>query len=333
MNLRIGLTLAALALCVPFPLSAQDRPALELPQNPGVWMNSGPISLSALEGKAVVLYYFEKNCPRCSARWPELNTAAASFQGEPIMFIAVNSGTAPRDLANYARQNNISWPLIADVDRSLEQLSNVGQISLQNIYQMRVVLPNGQVRPGNPGDIAGEARRALEGASWKVDPKEIPAELQAAWSSVEFGNFPAGAAAINRAARSGKAEVRTAAEKLLAFVNTELESQLTQAQAQTNAGQNWQAYRTYAQMQEMFKGYDLPDSVAENVKELANDQSVKAELAAMKQLEALKRRLAVANPRAVNPLITQLRRLIETSPGTEASGEAADILQQLGATP
>ena len=52
-------------------------------QFPATWVNSDPISLESLRGKAVFLYFFEETCPKCRDRWPSL-----------ILKIAANTRTS-----------------------------------------------------------------------------------------------------------------------------------------------------------------------------------------------------------------------------------------------
>lgn len=325
-------TLLALSLtCGSAAIAQNEAPAL--PTNPAVWANSGPISMEALEGKAAVLYFFEEDCPRCAERWPGILETAAKFQGQPVVVIGVNSGTPPRELAGYLRQNRINLPVIMDVDRSLEKASNVGEISLQNIYQARIITADGTMRSANAGDLEGSIQQALQGAKWNVDPTGMPAELQAAWAAVEFGTPAAGAQAIRRAQRAASGPAKDAADRLVAYVDSQIQASMTEAQSFETAGQNWDAYKVYAELQEKFRGYDLPEDLDEKIKTLADDEAIKTEVAAMKQLDAIKRRLATANPTSARAIVMQINRLIEQSPGTDAAEQAQQLLTNLGVTP
>src|SRR5262249_32742713 len=64
---------------------------------PSVWVNSDPISAESLRGKAVFLYFFEETCPSCRARWPSIMEKARAYEKEPILFVAVNSGSTKQD--------------------------------------------------------------------------------------------------------------------------------------------------------------------------------------------------------------------------------------------
>jgi len=72
--------------------AAQESPGGEfrLPDQPAAWVNSTPISLSALKGKAAVLWFYDEQCPNCKKKWPALQAEAKKYDGKAILFIAVN---------------------------------------------------------------------------------------------------------------------------------------------------------------------------------------------------------------------------------------------------
>ena len=101
---------------------------------------------------------------------------ANKYQGKPIVFIAVNSGTTTSAVASYLREHNITWPTIVDSGRQFEIAAGVGEISLQNIINYRVLNADGTLSQGRSLDDA--ANRALATAAWNVDPETIPDALQ-----------------------------------------------------------------------------------------------------------------------------------------------------------
>src|SRR5437588_7860718 len=50
--------------------------------DPNAWVNSGPLSVSALKGKGIVLYYFEEDDQAVRNKWAELLDAAKKFDGQ-----------------------------------------------------------------------------------------------------------------------------------------------------------------------------------------------------------------------------------------------------------
>jgi peroxiredoxin len=217
--------------------SSQD-PMIELPQNPGAWINGSPISLTALRGKSVVLYFFEEGCPRCRAKWPAVLAAAKENSSKPVLLIAVNSGTAPDKLARYVKESGIDVPVIIDLDRSLERAAGVDPVSLNNIWQARVIEPDGTLRRGDGGDIPGTLESAAAQATWNVDPTGLPPELISTWRLVEFGNFSAAAKAVTRFARDRKPNVKAGGETLQNYVNKKIADAVALAEHASASGDN-----------------------------------------------------------------------------------------------
>src|SRR5688572_16136054 len=115
------LLLALVALVNGSLLAAERADGLSLPADPRLWINSGPISFDALKGKAAVLWFYEEQCPKCREKWPELLALSKKLEGQPIIFIAVNSGNSRGEVEQYVRSNKITWPVIVDPTREFEQ--------------------------------------------------------------------------------------------------------------------------------------------------------------------------------------------------------------------
>ena len=253
---------------------------------------------------------------------------AKKYQGEPIIFIGVNSGTNPKEIASYLRGNDINWPVIADVDRTFEKQAGVGIISLQNIWAARIITGDGKMVAGNANDLAETAERAAAGAEWNVDPKEIPEALQQAWFAVEFGNFPAAAAILKKNLKSGNADLKTGAEKLNAFVQQRLQQQLDAAKNSLDQQKPWEAYKAYSSIPASFKGYEIPDDVAAQIKSLGTDEVVKQELAAVKAMNSVQKALASSSASSQRRAASMLKKLIDDFPGTDGAKAAQELLNQ-----
>ncbi len=237
--------LAAVTLCG-LSAAGQDleteKPAKAL-EFPATWVNSDPISLESLRGKAVFLYFFEETCPKCRDRWPSLMDKAREYADEPILFVAVNSGSPKQTVEAYARSVNLTWPVIVDQDRSFEDRAEIVEISLQNVMQVAFVTASGELRHGQWADIDGTIDQALAGAKWNVDPDGIPDDLMPAWRSLEFCQFAIARPAITKGLTSRKADVKAAAEKLSNFVQERGERDLAAADKSAAAGNKWRAYQ------------------------------------------------------------------------------------------
>jgi thiol-disulfide isomerase/thioredoxin len=304
--------------------------APELPQNPAQWVNFVPVSLESLKGKGVVLYFYEEGCPNCAKRWPELIEVSKKYENQPVVFMAVNSGTNRNAVMSYARENNVIWPMIVDADRSLEKECNVPEVSLKNIIQVRVVKPDGSIVMGS-SNLERSAELALQGAAWKLDPTGMPPELKPAWMALELGEYAKAAAGIKKGISAKDETTKAVAEKMQATINSLLSGGLAEAGTLASQGEKWAALKKYEQVAAEFRGFDFPEEAEATRKELLLDETVKAEMQAMKQLEAAKRTGARGSDASVRRAVKQLEQLVETMPETEAAAEAQKIIDQVNA--
>ncbi|HEX3997267.1 MAG TPA: redoxin domain-containing protein [Pirellulales bacterium] len=301
--------------------------AAEFPQDPGLWINTAPLRLDDLKGKGVVLWFFSDQCPRCKKKWPELMELSKLFEGQPVLFIGVSSG-APREvLDKYVHETKVTWPILVDTSRKYELESQISPpISLQNICQLRVITSDGHLQLANWEDIPGTAAAARKGATWKVDPNEVPFKLVAAWEGVEFGNYRAAGPLLKAALKSPDAEIKAGAEKLIAAVQPAIDSMVADAKKAEEKGDIWAAYNLYRAIDQKFLDFDIPDSAVEAKKKLAEDPKIRAGLAAQRDLDRAKKLLVSSNPVVRQRAAPILQKIVKDSPDSNAGKEAQKIL-------
>ena len=302
---------------------AGKKQTQKLPANPGVWINSPPITNEMLAGKAAVLFFFEES--GTGVDWPRLLPQASKFEGTPVMFIGVNSGSARPQLEAYLRKNKVTWPVICDSDRSFERQFDL-MISPENTRQVQLLMPDGSFKTGDFNNLEGSAVDASRDAKWKVEPANLPPVLQSAWLAIEFGKYPDAAQTLKKN-QFGKGDVKEWAAKLNQVVMDDLGRQLEDAKKSLDADKKWDAYKRYSAIPNKFKGFTVPPEVTSNIKELAADDAIKGEQAAMKQLD-LAIQAASRSPTARKGALKQLQKLIDEHPGTEAAGEAQKLIEQ-----
>lgn len=308
-------------------LHAQAAP--ELPANPGQWVNAPPLSNASLAGKGVVLWYYEEGCPSCRAKWPALVELSKKYEGEPVVFIAVNSGNSRQEVEQYARQTRVPWPIIVDSTREFEKQSGVGEISLRNIYQVRYIDAAGKFQPGSVADMDETVKRALAGAAWKVDPAGMPTSLRAAWQAVELGNYAVAVPVVKKALNDRQEAVKVAAARLDTFLQDELQKEIDGLAASSD---KWTNYKTMLSIVERYKGLELPADFKTKGSELHADAEVKKQLDALKAFEGLKKGLTSGSPIVRKKTADKLDDFITQHAGTEAAEQAAAIKEQLGGT-
>jgi len=316
----------AFGLCRAMFVYADDTTEL-LPHDPAAWLNSPPLTADALKGKGVVLWFYEETCPTCRGKWPAMYELARQYTGQPVVFIAVNSGNSPAEVERYAREVKLIWPIIVDPSRQFEKSWLNQPISLQNIHQLEIILPSGRKGDGRWNDLDGSVKAALKGSSWKIDPKTIPPIFMPTWQAVELGNYPAAASLLKKGLVTKNAEVKAAAERVNDFVQSEIRSTAEQAAKSRHEGDAWRAYQRYRSMTSTFAGYDLPAEVTIAQKELANDPKVKRELEAAKLLDGIQKSALTARTEPARKRIsTRLEQLTSQFADTEAAQQARQLI-------
>ena len=319
---------AVLTFSVAIPLArAQDAASksVKLPTHAAYWINHAPITNEMISGKAALLFFFDAQNMSVSDGWRRLLATAQKFEGQPVIFIAVNSGMPRAPLEGYLRKNQVPWPVICDSDKSFESQFEF-EISPQNARQLRLLLPDNSVVTAQMDNIEGAVTDALRNAKWKIEPTEIPSQLQSAWLAIEFGKYPDAALALKKYLNS-KGSLKDAAQKLNQFVMDDLTAQVDVAEKLLTNEKKWEAYKRYSLIQIKFKGFAVPVDIATKIKELSDDDAIKEELAAAKVLEFAKQS-ALKSASARKGAIKQLQNLAKDHPNTEAAQEAEQLLKE-----
>lgn len=328
-----SLTLATIAL-VPgvataqLPSATAGRPPL--PTAAEQWANSSPLTYDGMRGKAVVFWYFEERCPSCAKKWAGLKELAEAHADDPVLFVGVNSGIEPRQLAGYMRQNGVDWPVIADFDRSFEQASGVNEISLQNIHQVKVLTADGSFVDGRWNDLPGTVEKALEGAAWKAKYDRLNPAFHAAVRRMEYGDYRPAAAAINSGLRDKSPEIKRGAAQLQGAIEKKMTEAISEATA-GNEGDAWTRFTALEMVADRFAPHSLPKAAAVELKSLERDPAVQQELKAAKAVAANEELLASQEPRDRQRAVKVLSKVVENYPETRGAAKAKELLAAAGA--
>ncbi len=323
------IVLTALSLMTLAGWMSKSARGLEFPQNPQQWLNSPPLSLKQVAGKAGLLYYFNEQDPECLANWKVMTAMAKEYEDQPVLFIAINSGGKRNEIDNYAQQVNLTWPILLDPDRSFEKKSPIEKVTPNNGMQVAVLTPDGKLLPGSWQQPQDSLKDVMKYAKWTLDPTSVPDSMRATWKQIEYQNYAAAAPAIKKALKSSKEDLKAGAETLLGVVTPLIAEKVAAAEAAYDAGEKWPAYRSYAELAEQFKGYELPENLDARKKELQTDASVKAELSAMKMFEAAKKQTSISAQKKKG--MAALKKLVKDKPDTEAAKKAQELIDELEA--
>jgi peroxiredoxin len=307
--------------------AANAETAPPFPSDPNAWINSGPLSVTGLKGKGIVLWFFEEDSPECEARWPEMVATAKKFDGKPVVFIAVNSGNPKVKTDAYVRQVKVPWPVLVDSSRDFEKACGlISEINLENSSQIRYIKPDGEILAGVNDDLDEIAEKAVEGAKWKVEPTEVPDSLKSTWTAFEIGNYKGMAASLKKSQASSKAEVKEAAAKLMAAIQQEIDDQWALVKETQEGGNTFRAYELLTEHTDRFAGFELSKDVAALKKELSKDAKVKAGIAATKSLEGARKQLALGNPAIHKKAIATLEKIVADFPDTGLALQAKSLI-------
>lgn len=224
------------------------------------------------------------------------------------------------------RKHRIPWPVIVDSDRSFEAACDVGDISLTNIWQAKVITANGGLVSASATELDQAADRALDGAKWNVDPTKMTSELQAAWQQIEFGNFAPAAPTLKRFLRSRKTEIKDAATLLNTYVDEQMQSRLDVATEADAAEETWKAFKLLTEVEQKFKGYDIPPNVAKDLSRLEKNEDVKNELAAYRKLTLAQKSARSSSNSSRKRAAAMLQLIVKEFPETEAAEKAQQLL-------
>lgn len=249
-------------------------------------------------------------------------SAHKKYEDKPVVFIAINSGNDESAVKGYLKSAKIEFPAIVDKDRSFESAMKVGQLSLSNVWQTRVIRPDGNINYAPSSEIDKTIEGMLATAKWKVDPETIPAPLNAAWKGVEFGEYAAAIPQIKRHLRSRDEKTKAAAEQLNTVIESDLNAAFAAAEKAEKDDNKWLAYKTYDQIASDYRGHAKATEASAKARTLSRDKDIANDVKARSALEKVKVQLSSRNRSARRTAITLLEEIAKRFPETEAGQEA-----------
>jgi peroxiredoxin len=308
--------------------AAQGKAGEEAPDfPPGLFSDGGRYRLSDMRGRVVVLFFYESKCPRCKGAIPERNEMVKAFKDKPVKFIAVGAGDSLPEVQSYALETGLMMSIFADSMSMMEKRYGF-TISLQNIYQIRVIAPDGKIVGY---DMKKETiEKAL---SSKVDAKfkghGFDSRLDPAIDSLEFGQYAMGMKQLVGHRKSSSEAVAESANKIFAIVKEEANQ--WKAEADKVAEDNpVQAYDLYAKITAAFPGDPLAKSVAEPMKKLAAKKPVVQELAARKAFTHIETQLARLTAPQKKLVVQEIQKSMKKFAGTPTAEKAQALATELG---
>ena len=164
------------------------------------------------------------------------------FKGKPVKFIAIGTGDTLTDVKSYVRSTQLTMPVFADTLGVMQHRYGL-QISLQNIYQFRVIGPDGHI-VGHSMDPAA-IERAVANVKWKYKDGGYDPKLNNVIELLEWNQYAPALAQLRPLTKAGNKPVAESATKLMGAVKAE--------------GKQWleDAEKAKAAEEDPVKAYDL----------------------------------------------------------------------------
>jgi peroxiredoxin len=323
-------TLLLLTLATPAALAAgkAGEKAPDFP--PGLFIDGRHYSLTDLQGKAVVLFFYEQDCPTCRGLIPKRNEVVEQYKDKPIKFIAVAAGDSIREAQAYVRETHLDMPVFAD-NLSLMEKRYGEKISLQNIYQFRVIGPTGAIEEYRMEPAAID--KVLARVKWKYKGDGYDPRLDPAIDRLEWGLYVDGMRLLKPCLKNSNKDLAASAKKLYDALHAEGEQWLTDAEKAEQDEKPVEAYDLYTRVSTAFAGEDLAKRAAAPLKKLAASTPVRNELAARQMYEQLCTGASRATPRQRDQVASFAASIATKYPNCPTAEKAKQVAQELsGAT-
>lgn len=311
---------AMLAAATPVSAEVKDFP-------PGSFSDGQRYSLEDMQGKVVVLFFYEQNCPRCTGEIPNRNKVVEQFAGKPVKFFAVAAGDTLTEAKSYMTGNRLKMTTFSDLFGVMQGRYGTGQISLQNIWQFRVIGPKGNV-VANTMEPADIEKALAGGAMWKYKDGGYDARLTPIIDALEWGQYVPAVRELKKFTKGGNKATQESAVKLWDTLKTEAKGWMDEA-AKSIETEPAKAYDTYTKVAAAFVGDDLGKEADAALKTLVKNKAVLDELAARKMYDGLTVATARAQPTQKTAFIGQAQAIAKKYPETPTGKRAAELATEL----
>jgi peroxiredoxin len=131
------------------PAGTPPAPAFELTLLDGEVVDTA----EQTDQRPIVLTFFESGCTPCGEQQQEINDVAADY-GDVVLFLGIAGMSAPDDVQDYVRENDVAYPVGTDPSGEIWLQYGVDEPPL-----VVLVSRGGRLLRGWPGGISGNDLR------------------------------------------------------------------------------------------------------------------------------------------------------------------------------
>lgn len=293
---------------------------------PGQFSDGGHYKLSDFQGKVVVLFFYEQECPTCRGLIPKRNEVVEQFKGKPVKFIAVGAGDSLTDAIGYVKDTKLEMPSFADSMGLMEHRYGF-HISLQNIYQFRIIGPNGNIAGMSMEPAAIE--QALKGVKWKYKDDGYDPKLDRIINALEWNQYEPAVRALKVATKSSPKSLAESATKLMDAVKAEAKGWLDEAE-KVKGEDPVKAYDLYTRVSACFPAPDdLGKQADAALKTLRKDKAVTDELTARAMYDAVSAALGRGLLRKPADVAASCDTIAKRFPAAPTGKKAAELATEI----
>jgi len=249
------------------------------------------------------------------------------MQGKPVKFIAIAANKTLAEAVQYQQQTGLAMTVYAD-SLGLMQARYGFKISLQNIWQYRVIDTEGKVAGQNMTKEAIEAVLSRSKAEAKFLDVDLDAKVMPVAEMLEFGQFSSAGKQLSTLRRSSNKSVQQSAVKVYEALKKQAVEWKSEA-AGLAMSNPIAARDLYADISVALPAEDVGRDALKSLGNISGHKSVRAELAARAAFQKASQAMSNASPAQKPALAKAFQDVAKKHAGTPTGDKAKALATEL----
>jgi hypothetical protein len=250
-----------------------------------------------------------------------------AYQNKPVKFLAILANSTLSQATDYQVKYGLRMPIFAD-SLGLMQKRYGFKISLNNIWQYRVVGPDGTLISYQMTAEALDKSIAATKPGWKYRDEKYHAKLASILDLLEDSQYAAAIRKLRPLRNTSNKALTESANQLFAVLKEEAARWKTEADSAA-ATDPVKAHDLYNRVVAVAAGTDLARSVAEPLKKLSANTTVRNELAARKAFTTVKAYLTRLTPAQKQLVVKPCQQIARKYANTPTGDQAAALVKEI----
>lgn len=259
---------------------------------------------------------------------PEHNKLVEQFKDQPVTFIAIAAGDTESQAKAYVKRNKLAMPAFVDKLSLMEKLYDT-KISFKNIYQFRVIGPQGNI-VGYRMD-ADTINRALDQIQTiqAYDPADYIDALEPIVRLLNNEEHSGAMRRLGRLLRDRDEAVKASAKSLNEAVIAQAQGWVEQADSLIETAP-FETRRLYTKASNLFPREPFAKDVRKKIANLRSNPLFKEEASARKSFAKMVGAIDKMKPGQASELVAYARQIGDKYPNTPTGQRCAKMADKLG---